>query len=36
MGKMKDRGVPYILLFMLYREGISHYGGRRDLSLNKV
>ena len=34
MGKIIGRGIPNILLFILYREGVSHYGGRRVLSFN--
>ena len=34
MGKMIGRGIPNILLFILYRE-VSHYGGRTKIDLIK-
>ena len=32
MGEIIGRGMPNILLFILYHKGQSLYGGRRDLS----
>ena len=36
MGKIRGRGMPNILLFFSYHGGISHYGGKRDLSFTYI